>query len=71
MKSLFLPVIMCFWRLWIIGIKGIEVGLDVGLGFDLEFSFLQNDRFDSICSCQFSVVLVASKKIKSLYMSRI
>jgi hypothetical protein len=59
MKSLFLPVIMCFW---IMGIKGLEVGLDVGLGFDLEFSFLQNDRFDSFCSCQFSVVLVASKK---------
>jgi hypothetical protein len=50
MKSLFLPVIMCFWRLWIMGIKGLEVGLDVGLGFDLEFSFLQNDRFDSFCS---------------------
>jgi hypothetical protein len=58
MKSLFLPVIMCFWRLWIIGIKG----LDVGLGFDLDFSFLRNDRFNSFCSCQFSVVLVASKK---------
>jgi hypothetical protein len=67
---LFLPVIMCFWRLWIMGIKGLEVGLDVGLGFDLEFSFLQNGRFDSFCSCQFSVVLVASKKIKILYMSR-
>jgi hypothetical protein len=39
MKSLLLPIIMCFWRLWIIGIKGLEVGLDVGLGFDLEFSF--------------------------------
>jgi hypothetical protein len=52
------------------GIKGLEVGLDVGLGFDLEFSFLQNDRFNSFCLCQFSVVLVASKKIKSLYMSR-
>jgi hypothetical protein len=39
MGSLFLPVIMCFWRLWIMGIKGLEVGLDVGLGFDLEFSF--------------------------------
>jgi hypothetical protein len=62
MKSLFLPVIMCFWRLWIMGIKGLEVGLDVGLGFDLEFSFLRNGRFDSFCSCQFSVVLVASKK---------
>jgi hypothetical protein len=56
MKSLFLPVIMCFWRLWIMGIKGLEVGLDVGLGFDLEFSFLQNGRFDSFCSCQFFVV---------------
>jgi len=33
------------------GIKGLEVGLDVGLGFDL--------RFNSFCSCQFSVVLVA------------
>jgi hypothetical protein len=42
----------------------------VGLGFDLEFSFLRNGRFDGFCSCQFSVVLVASKKIKSLYMSR-
>jgi hypothetical protein len=31
------------------GIKGLEVELDVGLGFDLEFSFLQNDRFDSFC----------------------
>jgi hypothetical protein len=59
---LFLPVIMCFWRLWIMGIKGLEVGLDVGLGFDLEFSFLQNDTFDSFCSYQFFVVLVASKK---------
>jgi hypothetical protein len=38
------------------GIKGLEVGLDVGLGFDLEFSFLQNGRFDSFCSYQFSVV---------------
>jgi hypothetical protein len=44
------------------GIKGLEVGLDVGLGFDLEFSLLWNGRFDSFCSCQFSVVLVASKK---------
>ena len=44
------------------GIRGFEVRLDVLLGFDLEFSFLQNDRFDSFCSCQFSVVLVASKK---------
>jgi hypothetical protein len=51
------------------GIKGLEVGLDVGLGFDLEYSFLQNGRFDSFCSDRFSVVLVASKKIKSLYMS--
>jgi hypothetical protein len=33
-----------------------------GVVFDLEFSFLQNSRFDSFCSCQFSVVLVASKK---------
>ena len=44
------------------GIKGLEVGFDVELGFDLEFSFLQHGRFDSFCSCQFSVVLVASKK---------
>jgi hypothetical protein len=44
------------------GIKGLEVGLDVGLSFDLEFSFLQNGRFDNVCSYQFSVVLVASKK---------
>jgi hypothetical protein len=44
------------------GIKVLEVGLDVGLGFDLEFSFLQNDRFDSFCSCQFSMLLEASKK---------
>jgi hypothetical protein len=44
------------------GIKGIEVGLDGGLGFDLEFSFLQNDRFNSFCLCQFFVVLVASEK---------
>jgi hypothetical protein len=50
------------------GIKGLEVGLDMGLGFDLEFSFLQNDRFDSFFLCQLSVDLVASKK--SLYMSR-
>jgi hypothetical protein len=47
------------------GIKGLEVGLDV----DLEFSFLQNGRFDSFCSCQFSVVLVASKNKKSIYES--
>jgi hypothetical protein len=46
------------------GIKGLEVGLDVGLGFDREFSFLRNDRFNSFCSCQFSMVLVASKKRK-------
>jgi hypothetical protein len=32
-------------------IKGLEVGLDVGLGFNLEFSFQQNGRFDSLCSC--------------------
>jgi hypothetical protein len=52
------------------GIKGLEVGLDVGLGFDLEFSFLQNGRFDSFCSCQFYVILVASKKNKkSIYES--
>jgi hypothetical protein len=44
------------------GIKGLEVRLDVGLGFDLEFGFLRNDRFDSFCSCQFFMVLVASKK---------
>jgi hypothetical protein len=62
MRSLFLPVIIGFWRLWIMGIEGLEVGFDVGLGFDPEFSFLQNGRFDSFCSCQFSVVLVASKK---------
>jgi hypothetical protein len=43
-------------------IKGLEVGLDVGLGFDLEFSFLRNGGFDGFCSSQFSVVLVASKK---------
>jgi hypothetical protein len=52
------------------GIKGLDVGLDEGLGFDLEFSFLQNGRFDSFCSFQFFVVLVATKKIKILYMSR-
>ena len=51
------------------GIKGLEVGFDVGLGFDLEFSFLQNGRFDSFCSCQFSVVSVASKNKKSIYES--
>jgi hypothetical protein len=33
------------------GIKGLEVGLDVGLCFDLEFSFLQNGRFGSFCLC--------------------
>ena len=44
------------------GIKGLEVGFDVGIGFDPEFSLLQNGRFDSFCSCQFSVVLVATKK---------
>jgi hypothetical protein len=44
------------------GIKGLEVRLDVALGFDLEFSFLRNGRFDSFCSCQLSVVFVASKK---------
>jgi hypothetical protein len=36
---MFLPVIMCFWRLWIMGIEGLEVELDVGLDFDLEISF--------------------------------
>ena len=52
------------------GIKELEVGLDVGLGFDLEFSFLRNGRFDSFCSYQFFVVLVASKKNKkSIYES--
>jgi hypothetical protein len=50
------------------GIKGLEVGLDVGLGYDL--GFLQNGRFDSFCSCQFSIVLVASKK-NSIYESYI
>jgi hypothetical protein len=30
------------------GIKGLEVGLDVVLGFDLEFSFLQNDSTVSV-----------------------
>ena len=50
-------------------IEELEVGLDVGLGFDPEFSFLQNARFDSFCSCQFSVVLVASKNKKSMYES--
>jgi hypothetical protein len=45
------------------GIKGLEVGLDVGLGFDLEFSFLQNGRFDSFFSCQFSVVLHQIRKL--------
>jgi hypothetical protein len=52
-------------------IKGLEVVLDVGLGFDLEFSFLWNGRFDSFCSCQFSVVLLASKNEKSIYESYI
>jgi hypothetical protein len=51
------------------GIKVLEVGLDVGLGFDLEFGFLRNGRFDSFCSCQFSMVIVASKNEKSLYES--
>jgi hypothetical protein len=32
-------------------LKGLEVGLDVGLGFDLEFSFLRNGIFDTFCSC--------------------
>jgi hypothetical protein len=41
----------------------------VGLGFDLEFSFLQNGRFDSFCSYQFSVVLMSSKNEKSIYES--
>jgi hypothetical protein len=50
-------------------IKGLEVGLYVGFGFDLEFSFLQYGRFDSFCSYQFSVVLVASKNEKSIYES--
>jgi hypothetical protein len=50
-------------------IKGLEVGLDVGLGFDLEFSFLRNGRFDSFCSCQFSMVLVTLKNEKSIYES--
>jgi hypothetical protein len=36
---MFLPVIMCFWMLWIMGIEGLDVGLDVGLDFDLEISF--------------------------------
>ena len=36
---MFLPVILCFWRLWIMGIEGLEVGLDVGLDVDLEISF--------------------------------
>jgi hypothetical protein len=53
------------------GIKGLQVGLDVGLGFDLEFSFLRNGRFDGFCSCQFSVVLVALKNEKSIYDSYI
>jgi hypothetical protein len=44
------------------GIEGLKVELYMWLGFDLEFSFLQNGIFDSFCSCQFSVVLVASKK---------
>jgi hypothetical protein len=56
------PCNYVFWRLWIIGIKGLKVGLDVGLGFNLEFSFLQNGRFNTFCSCQFSVVLVTSRK---------
>jgi hypothetical protein len=49
------------------GIKGLEVGLDVVLGFDLEFSFLLNARFNSFCSCQFSIVLVAPKNEKFIY----
>jgi hypothetical protein len=36
---MFLPEIKCFWMFWIMGIKGLEVELDVGLDFDLEFSF--------------------------------
>jgi hypothetical protein len=39
MGTLFLPIIMCFWMLWIMWIEGLKVGLDVGLGFDLEFNF--------------------------------
>jgi hypothetical protein len=49
------------------GIQGLEVGLDVGLGFDLEFSFLRNGRFNNFCSCLFSMVLVASKNEKFIY----
>jgi hypothetical protein len=37
-RSMFLPVIMCFWRLYIMGIEGLEVGLDGGLVFYLEIS---------------------------------
>jgi hypothetical protein len=33
------PSIAYFLRLWIMLIEGLEVGLDVGLGFDLEFNF--------------------------------
>jgi hypothetical protein len=54
---LFLPIIICFWRLWIMWIEGLEVGLDVRLGFDLEFNFCRmasaNGRvvsFFSVCS---------------------
>jgi hypothetical protein len=38
-------------------IKGLEVGLDVGLGFDLEFSFLWNGRFDSF-KCRSDLLIV-------------
>ena len=41
------------------GIKGLEVGLDVGVGFDLECSFLWNGRFDSF-KCR-SVLLIDGK----------
>jgi hypothetical protein len=67
MGSLFLPIIMCFWRLWIIGIKGLEAGLDVGLGFDLEFSFCKMTDSSISVYCSFCGLSGLKKNKKSIY----
>jgi hypothetical protein len=52
------------------GIKGLEVGLDVGLGFDLEFSFLRKWQIQQFLFMPVLRGLSGLKKMRSLYMSR-
>ena len=51
------------------GIKGLEVGLDVGLGFDLEFNFCRMADSTVSVNVSFSWSYRLQKNKKSIYKS--